>query len=510
MLPVEIYQAHQTRAIDRIVIERHGVAGIELMRRAGRAAFARVMERYAGASCITVVCGPGNNGGDGYVLARLARRIGIEVTVLAAAAPGSADAITAADDYQRAGGGITVIDNDSDFAALDSADLIIDALFGTGLTRAPQGVTAALIRRINRAPAPVVALDMPSGLHSDTGFAFAPCVAAEATVTFIGVKLGLTTGHGRAVAGEILFEGLNIPTDARDAVTPAARVIAPPMLPSRARDAHKGDAGRVLVVGGGRGMLGAALLAGEAALRGGGGLVTVAGPKERIDWPALACAELMSADAAGMTTADIARADAVVLGPGLGMSDWGAQVFARFIQVDAPMVVDADGLNHLARAGDVVRRSDWILTPHTGEAARLLRCQPADIAVDRPAAARAIADKFGGICVLKGAGTLVAAAADAGAESGAESPLLVCDRGNPGMASAGMGDVLSGITGALLAQGLPALEAAPAAVWLHSAAADVAAADTGQRGLLARDVIARLPKLLRDIEAADAREKRLA
>jgi len=192
----------------------------------------------------------------------------------------------------------------------------------------------------------------------------------------------------------------------------------------------------------------------------------------------------------------------VVLGPGLGMSDWGAQVFARFIQVDAPMVVDADGLNHLARAGDAPRRSDWILTPHAGEAARLLRCQPADIAVDRPAAARAIADKFGGVCVLKGAGTLLAADGDA--------PLMVCDRGNPGMASAGMGDVLSGITGALLAQGLPVLEAAPAAVWLHSAAADVAAADTGQRGLLARDVIARLPKLLRDIEVADAREKRSA
>jgi len=500
MLPLEIYQAQQTRAIDRIVIEQYGVAGIELMRRAGRAAFARVMERYSGAGCITVVCGPGNNGGDGYVFAQLAKRIGLRVTVLASAAPATADAITAAGDYRDAGGAVVTVKNENDFAALDSAELIIDALFGTGLERAPQGVAAELIRRINRASAPVVALDMPSGLHSDSGRAFAPCVAADATVTFIGVKLGLLTGQGRARAGEILFEDLNIPADARAQVPPAARVIAAPVLPPRARDAHKGDAGRVLVVGGEVGMLGAVLLAGEAALRCGGGLVTVAGPAAHLDLPALRCAELMSADAAALDAAAVARADAIVLGPGLGMREWGAEVFARFITVDAPMVVDADGLNHLARAGDSPRRSRWILTPHAGEAARLLRVAPADIAADRPAAARAIADKFGGVCVLKGAGALVAAA---------DCPaLFVCDRGNPGMATAGMGDVLSGVAGALLAAGAPVLDAARAAVWLHSTAADAAAVETGERGLLARDVIAALPGVLRGIEATGAHEKR--
>lgn len=497
MLPIEIYQAHQTREMDRFVIEQCGVPGVELMRRAGRAAFARIMERHGGAGRMAVVCGPGNNGGDGYVVAELARRIGVDVTVLALAAAAAADAKTAADDYQNAGGAIVAVDNanEENFAALDAADLIIDALFGTGLARAPQGIASDAIRRINRAPCPVVALDMPSGLQSDTGFAFAPCVAADATVTFIGVKLGLLTGQGRAVAGEILFEDLNIPVEARDAVAPAARVIARPALRPRARDAHKGDAGRVLVVGGGRGMLGAALLAGEAALRCGGGLVTVAGPESNLDLPALACAELMSADAARMSAADIAAADAIALGPGLGQSEWGGQIFRRFIDADAPMVVDADGLNHLAAADKSRRRQNWILTPHPGEAARLLQSTVAEIAADRPAAARAIADKFGGVCVLKGAGTLVAAA-----ES--EAPLFVCAHGNPGMATAGMGDVLSGIAGALLVDGMPALDAAQAAVWLHSAAADAAVIDTGQRGLLARDVIAALPKLLRGIETA--------
>ena len=199
-------------------------------------------------------------------------------------------------------------------------------------------------------------------------------------------------------------------------------------------------------------------------------------------------------------------ADAVVLGPGLGQSDWSAQVFARFIGSKSPLVVDADALNHLARLARAPRdsscRPNRILTPHPGEAARLLQLAPADIEADRPAAARAIAARFGGVCVLKGAGTLVAAAEESGAA------LLVCDRGNPGMASAGMGDVLSGIAGALLGQGMPALDAAAAAVWLHSTAADVAAETTGQRGLLARDVIAGLPRLLRHFETAGRRALR--
>ena len=496
MLPEEIYRARQTREIDRVVIEQHGVPGITLMRRAGAAAFKRMMERYSRVAHLVVVCGPGNNGGDGYVVALCARQIGIRVTVLAVGGDNTGDAATACRDYHDHGG-ITVAVEDAG-AVIASADLLVDALFGTGLSRAPQGDAAEVIARINQAGAgasggvPVVSLDMPSGLHSDTGFAFSPCVVADTTVTFIGVKLGLLTGRGRSHAGEIVFEDLRIPAEARRAAPPAARIIQPPVLAKRAREMHKGDAGRVLVVGGERGMLGAVLLAGEAALRCGSGLVTLAGDAAHLDLAALHRPELMSADAARIAPEDVsALADVVVLGPGLGQSEWSERIFERFIHCDLPMVVDADGLNWLARARPR-QRANRVLTPHPGEAARLLQSSPADIQADRPAAAAEIVARFGGVCVLKGAGTLVAHA---------DGALWLCDRGNPGMASAGMGDVLSGIVASTIGQGMPAADAATAAVWLHASAADIAAGETGERSVLARDVIARLPPLIRRAES---------
>ena len=492
MLPEEIYQAHQVREIDRAVIEQHGVPGITLMRRAGEAAFKQIMARYSGINHLVVVCGAGNNGGDGYVAALCAHKIGIPVTVLAAAEPSTDDAATACRDY-CAGGGVV----GEGHALPADAGVVVDALFGTGLSRAPQGIGAELIRHINAANCPVVSVDMPSGLHSDTGFAFEPCVKADTTITFIGLKLGLLTGQGRSHAGEIVFEDLRIPAEARRTVAPVARIIRQPLLAKRRREMHKGDAGRVLVVGGDRGMLGAVLLAGEAALRCGSGLVTVAGSEAHLDLPALRFPELMSADALQLSPEQISqRADAVVLGPGLGQSDWSAQVFERFIDVDVPMVVDADGLNWLARSGrhaSARQHSARVLTPHPGEAAGLLQCTAAEIQADRLQAAREIAAKYGGICVLKGAGTLVACA---------DGPMFLCDKGNPGMATAGMGDVLSGIVGSLAGQGLPVAAAAAAGVWLHGTAADGAVQTTGERSLLARDVIHHLAPVLKTLEPA--------
>ena len=492
MLPEEIYQAHQVREIDRAVIEQHGVPGITLMRRAGEAAFKQIMARYSGVNHLVVVCGAGNNGGDGYVAALCAHKIGIPVTVLAAAEPNTDDAATACRDYRNRGG---LVGEGHSLPA--DAGLVVDALFGTGLSRAPRGIGAELIRHINDANCPVVSVDVPSGLHSDTGFAFAPCVKADTTITFIGLKLGLLTGQGRSHAGEIVFEDLCIPAEARRAVAPVARIIQRPLLAKRRREMHKGDAGRVLVVGGDRGMLGAVLLAGEAALRCGSGLVTVVGSEANLDLPALRYPELMSADALQLSPEQISqRADAVVLGPGLGQSDWSAQVFERFIDVEVPMVVDADGLNWLARSGRQTsghRHSARVLTPHPGEAAGLLQCTAAEIQADRLLAAREIAAKYGGICVLKGAGTLVACA---------DGPMFLCDKGNPGMATAGMGDVLSGIVGSLAGQGLPVAAAATAGVWLHAAAADGAVQTTGERSLLARDVIHHLAPVLKTLEPA--------
>ena len=491
MLPEEIYQARAIQEIERVVIEQHGVSGIVLMRRAGEAAFKQIMTRYSSIHHLVVVCGAGNNGGDGYVVALCARKIGIRVTVRASAAPATDDAATALREYQDHGGALSAGDD----SILNDADLIVDALFGTGLSRAPEGIGAELIRRMNDADCPVVSLDMPSGLHSDTGFACESCVKADTTITFIGLKLGLLTGQGRGHAGAIVFEDLDIPTAARRTVKPVARIIQRPLLPKRAREMHKGDAGRVLVVGGDISMLGAVLLAGEAALRCGSGLVTVAGGESHLNLPALHCPELMSADALQLPSKNVsANADAVVLGPGLGRSRWSEQVFDRFITNDRPMVVDADGLHWLARAGaqSQPHRSCRILTPHPGEAGGLLQCTAAEIQADRPAAAREIAGKFGGICILKGAGTLVACA---------DRALFLCDKGNPGMASAGMGDVLSGIIGSLLGQGLPATAAAIAGVWIHGSAADAAVQSTGQRSLLARDVIHHVASVIMGIES---------
>ncbi len=517
MLPEAVYRTRQIRDIEQMAGAAHGMPDFVLMRRAGAAAFKHLMARYSRLEHLVVVCGPGNNGGDGYVVAGCARRIGIRVTVLAVAEPRTAAAAATRREYDHDGGAVT-----DDLAILATADLLVDGLFGLGLRRAPAGAAAECIAAMNRVGCPVLALDVPSGLHSDTGRAFAQCVTASVTVTFIGLKMGLLTGQGRSRVGEIVLADLNIPAAARRAA-PAARIIQPPVLEKRRREMHKGEAGRVLIVGGSRGMLGAALLAGEAALRCGGGVVTVAVAEACLDWPALRCPELMSVEAQRAPLADLlARADVVVLGPGLGQSPWSERVFERFIGSKCRLVVDADGLNWLARAGaplasPAARQPSWTLTPHPGEAARLLQCAVADIQADRPAAAREIAARFGAVCVLKGPGTLVADAAGA---------LLVCEGGNPGMATAGMGDVLSGIAGAMLASARPhgrphdyqrdassdassdastdapsVLRSAATAVWLHSAAADAAARAVGERSLLARDVIAHLPFIFMPLEA---------
>lgn len=471
-MPRKLYRAAQTREIDRIATAEYGIASAELMRRAAHAAFAHLSARYAGARNIVVVCGPGNNGGDGYLLAARARETGMHARALAMP-PASEGARAAAHIYESRGGEVC-----ADASLLDGADLIVDALFGTGLTRAPQGDAAAWIARINAASCPVLALDMPSGL-SDGGYAFSPCVRADCTVTFIGMKFGLLSGDGREHAGEIVFAELQVDAEMRRAVKPVARVIAPPKLPRRSFGMHKGNAGRVIVAGGARGMFGAALLASEAAMRTGAGLTTLATLAAHVEMAALHRPELMSADALEI---DFAHADAIALGPGLGTGEWSHRVFEKCIDGSARMVVDADALNLLAQHP---RRSEhWVLTPHPGEAARLLQCTLHDVQFDRLAAAREIVTRFGGACVLKGAGSLVA---------DAESVLL-CDLGNPGMASGGMGDALTGIIAALLAQNIA--HAAAAGVWLHARAADLAACRGGMRGLLARDVIALLPEVL--------------
>lgn len=486
---VALYSAAQTRELDRIAMEILGIPGYGLMCRAGQAAFRYLQSTWPQARRLLVLCGTGNNGGDGYVLARLAQEARMEVQVahMGDLEQVRGDARRALDDMLASGVQPRVFHADMAFAA----ELIVDALLGTGLQRPVAGGWRELMETVNAADRPLLALDIPSGLNADTGMPMGATLQATATVTFISRKQGLYTGVAADHVGTLRFEDLQVPAQVAARLTPAATLlIAPPLgaLGSpRPRSAHKGQHGHVLVVGGEAGMSGAARLAAEAALRSGAGLVSVATRAEHAASLAAVRPELMchGVESVAALAPLLQRADRVALGPGLGQGVWGEHLFSALLeQQQRPLVVDADALNLLAR--EPVRRGNWILTPHPGEAARLLDISAAEVQADRFAAVRALVERYGGTVVLKGAGSLIA---------DADAPVTVCDRGNPGMASGGMGDLLTGVIAALWAQGLPARAAAEAGVWLHAAAAD-RAAQQGERGLLASDVLAQLRAVL--------------
>ncbi|MDY6942706.1 MAG: NAD(P)H-hydrate dehydratase [Pseudomonadota bacterium] len=482
--PRQLYRAAQVRALDRYAAEALRISEYELMCRAGAAAFDALQSRWPDARRVLICCGRGNNGGDGYVVGRLARRAGMDVTMVALA-PVSAlqgAAAQAARGFVEAGGHVHVLD-DTRIIETWRGDLIVDALLGTGLERSVEGLWRDVIEAINRHPAARFALDIPSGLSADSGAMMGSAVRAEATITFIALKPGLVTGNGVALCGDVAFENLGAPEAVYAALAPyAERLVYEDLcslLPARRPDSHKGDFGHVLVVGGGRGMSGAARMAGEAALRIGAGLVTVATWPDHASTLNLGRPELMvqpMAQASDLSSA-LAKASVLAIGPGLGTCEWAQGLFDAALGFSGPMVVDADGLNLLAR--QPVQRDSWILTPHPGEAARLLGCTPSDVQGDRYGAAEEIQSRYGGVVVLKGAGSVVRDA----------STIRVCDAGNPGMASGGMGDVLTGVIVGLSAQHLAPLHAAGMGVLLHAMAGDRAAENRGERGLLASDLL---------------------
>jgi hydroxyethylthiazole kinase-like uncharacterized protein yjeF len=492
MLPDALYSATQVRELDRLAIESHGIAGATLMERAGAAAFTLLRARWPRARRIGVICGTGNNGGDGYVVARMAKSAGLTPFVLAVGdiAHLRGDARAAHDAAAAAG---VPIQPFADVLAAQ-ADVIVDALFGTGLERPVEGPWRDAIEAIGRSAVPVLAIDIPSGLQADTGAVMGAAVRADATMSFVGLKAGLFTGVGREHAGDIFFDDLGVPAAVYESQPPLARRLSARslrgLLPRRERHAHKGDAGRVLVIGGNTGMPGAARLAGEAAYRAGAGLVTIATHPAHAAFVNAARPELIvrGVGTAADLRALLAQADVVAVGPGLGQDSWARQLLATALECPLPLVADADALNLLAE--DPVRRTDWILTPHPGEAGRLLGMSAADIQADRFRAALAIMASFDGTCILKGSGTLVASAY--------HSPVALCDAGNPGMASGGVGDVLTGIIAALRAQGLAAHDAACLGVWLHARAGDLAAGD-GETGLIAIDLMRPLRRLIAQI-----------
>ncbi|MBD8526796.1 NAD(P)H-hydrate dehydratase [Pseudomarimonas arenosa] len=485
-----LYRSDSVRELDRLTIAS-GVAAIELMRRAGWAAFNWLQRRYPEARRICVLCGPGNNGGDGYVVARLAREAGLEVQLAALAEPRSDEARAVAAEWQRIGGSSRSRLPDD----LDRADLIVDALFGIGIQSALREPAASWVRAVNDSGRPVLALDVPSGLDADRGCAVGAAVQADSTISFVGRKQGLYTGRGRALAGERQFDDLGAGSAAQSGISASAIAIdrrsLSAALPKRADDAHKGAAGHVLALGGDLGMGGAIRLAAEAALRCGAGLVSVATRPEHVGALLAGRPECMAhaVPEHEVPPADLlARATVLAIGPGLGRGGWGLSMLEAGLSAGKPSVLDADALWHVAQGARPPKRA--VITPHPGEAARLLECSVEDIQSDRFAALRLLAERFRCVVLLKGNGSLIA---DGSTQD--PTPSYVVDAGNPGLAVGGSGDVLTGVIAALLAQGLAPLQAARIGALLHATAGDVAA-EQGQRGLLPSDLMSPLRQLI--------------
>lgn len=476
-----LFTTAQVRALDRAAIDG-GIAGIVLMERAAAAALAELRRRWPGARSLGVLCGPGNNGGDGFMLAALARAAGLRADVLALGGHPAGDAALARERWLREGGQLAPATD-----PLPVAEVYVDALFGSGLNRAPTGDAARWIGALNAQARPVLALDVPSGLDSDTGAAFQPAVRAMATVCFVGWTRGLFTSRGPDLCGDRVLATLEIPAAVTDTQAADATLLVPQALPRRVRDGHKGRYGHVLVVGGDLGMGGAVRMCGEAAARVGAGLVSLATREANVGAILAARPELMPHGVHVPRNLDalLARADVLALGPGLGQDDWGIGLWQAALDAGKPVVLDADGLNLLsARTRTLPERC--VLTPHPGEAARLLGTTTAAVQADRFAAARTLATTFRAVAVLKGAGSLIA---------DVDGRVAVCPWGNPGMASGGMGDVLTGVIAGLLAQRLAPWDAACLGVGLHARAGDLAAR-AGERGLLASDLFAYLRALV--------------
>ncbi|WP_323845863.1 NAD(P)H-hydrate dehydratase [Microbulbifer magnicolonia] len=493
--PQPLYSAESVRELDRRTIAALEIPSITLMKRAGRAAFTRLQQRWPEARRIQVFCGGGNNGGDGYVIAALAAQKQIPVTVYACVDPAQlrGDALEACDYARREG--VHIVTSLTELDSADGHTVVVDALLGTGFAGELREPVAHAVERINKSMGAVLAVDVPSGLDADTGSApvsMAGAVRADVTVTFIGRKLGLYCGRGAALCGEVVYESLGAPEQVFSEVEPLAQRYdgaSVKRLAPRAADSFKNQFGHVLIVGGDSGYGGAALMAAQSAARAGAGLISLATRPQHLVAALTRCPEVMAHPViSGQELEPLLEGpDVIAVGPGLGRAPWGEQLLARAGRAEVPLVLDADALNILAggRVLAGLRRDDWVLTPHVGEAARLLGCDSAEVLADPRAAAVAIQQQFSGVVVLKGAGTLIAH--DRGVD--------LINSGNPGMASGGMGDLLTGLIAALLGQHMSPLEAGRLAVWLHGEAGNRAAAD-GQRGLLATDLLPWIRRLV--------------
>lgn len=485
-----LYRVQQIRNMERMAVETFHLAEDELMLRAGTEAFNALMQHYPQVKKIAVFCGGGNNAGDGYVLARLAHHYGISVLVYAfkSAKDLPPSARRAADQAATAG---VICRPFADTVDAD-VELLVDALLGIGLRDPVREPFRHAIHGMNASGLPILALDLPSGLDADTGQILGACIEATWTITFIAKKQGMYLADGPDQCGKIICSDLQLGACV-SAEQPVARLLQRTVLSRtlkpRRKNSHKGHFGHVLIIGGGLGMPGAVYLAAQAALRVGAGLVHIA---TRPDYAKHGVQLLPEVLLHGVETGDeldplLKKATVCIVGPGLGEDLWASDLFIKAMSSSLPCVVDASALRLLGNKPE--RRDHWVLTPHPGEAAHLLGVTTATVQADRSACAVVIQQRYGGCLVLKGGGTVIRT------PNGAT---YICDAGNPGMATAGMGDVLSGVIGGLLAQGLSLDDAAPLGVLLHAAAGDAAAKEGGERGLIASDL---MPYLRQQVNA---------
>lgn len=512
-----LVSAEEMRALDRFAIEKSGIPGLVLMENAGRGVLCvlnRCFPRWKTYK-IGVLCGKGNNGGDGFVVARYLREQGVSVEVFLAASPEevSGDAKLSMEIFLRGGGGITYLGSRG--ISLDthiswsSFDLLVDALLGTGLKSEVRDPMASIIEQVNQSNVPVLSVDIPSGLCSDTGRALGVAVRAEVTVTFGLPKLGHFLYPGRELSGKLFVIDIGIPARASEEHKLTRELIEPAMLcgmlPPRSPQAHKGQFGHLFVLAGSAGKTGAGVMACEAALRVGAGLVTMGLPRSLNSAMEARLTEVMtlplpegaeqslSMAAAKEILESLEGKSGLVLGPGLSTRGETPELVRELVRkVSLPMVIDADGLNGLAGHLDLLKDNPGvkILTPHPGEAARLLSLSSSQVQSDRLEAALELSQRSSSYVVLKGAGTILAEP---------QGRLRLVPTGNPAMATGGMGDILTGIIAGLLIQGLEPFDAMSLGAYLHGLVADEWVAATGKRGLAATDLLGWLPGALERI-----------
>ena len=488
-----LYSAKTVRDIDQAAIKQLKNGAIKLMNRAGTAAFEELIEAFGQPSLITVFCGSGNNAGDGYILAGRAaqRSIPVRVVELGDASHFSAQTQQAREFAEQ---------NKVEFSAFSDSmvleqGIIVDSLLGTGTKGVLKETYSQAVDKINHAGLPVLAMDIATGLDADTGAVSDRAVKADITVTFVGAKPGLFTARGPAISGEVIYHSLDIADEIYDNFSPRAQLMDVhdllECLPQFEGDEYKNQRGHCMIIGGDHGYGGAASLAAEASLKVGSGLTSVATQPEHISAILARCPEIMACGVISGQQLEplLEKPSVLVVGPGLGRSPWSEQLLQKAVATGLPMVLDADALNILAD-GRVVRQDkaqQWVLTPHVGEAARLLGVSVGDIQADRFSAVAKIKEKYNAVVLLKGPGTLI---------SSEDSMFKLCPYGNPAMATAGMGDILSGLIGGLMAQGIEKQQATELGCCLHSAAADELVSASGYLGVTASDILPWIKKLL--------------